>query len=159
MQRDVQAIIDGAIGGIVGTAAMSTGMLAASKAGLMGAEPPELITAAALEASGMHRRSEKTQDTLSVLTHFAFGISCGSLFAVLHRRLRLPVNPVLHGAFFATLIWLVSYKGWVPALHIMPPPERDRPGRPFSMVLSHWIFGSVLGAIVDRGIVAPHDQT
>ncbi len=154
MQRDLAAILDGAVGGTVGTAAMSVGMLAAKKSGLMGAQPPELITAAALDASGMHNRSRGTQDALSLATHFGFGIASGALFAVLHRRLRLPIPPILHGVVFATLVWLVSYKGWVPALHIMPPPEHDRPGRPTAMVLAHWIFGSVLAIVVERGIVA-----
>lgn len=155
MQRDVAAIADGVVGGAAGTAAMSVGMLAAKKAGFMGAQPPELITAAALDASGIRSRNERTQDALSLATHLGFGITSGALFAVLHRRLHLPIPPILHGVVFATLVWLVSYKGWVPALRIMPPPERDQPGRPTSMVLAHWIYGSVLAVIVERGVVPP----
>ena len=41
----------------------------------------------------------------------------------------------------------VSYSGWLPALHLMPPPEQDRPGRQPSMVAAHVVYGAVLGAL------------
>jgi len=150
MQRDLKALVDGAIGGGVGTAVMSLVMLGARRAGLMGEHPPEKITARMLDAVGLHRRDAETQDALAVAGHFAFGIAAGALFAVQRRRLRPPIPSVLHGALFATLVWAVSYKGWVPGLEIMPPPERDRPDRPLVMLVAHWVYGAVLGAIVGR---------
>lgn len=150
MQRDVRALLDGAVGGTIGTVTMSAVMWSAARLGLLGAAPPELITAKALDESGLGGRDERTQDLLSVATHFGFGLGIGAIFALLHRRLRLPLPAPLHGALFATLVWVVSYKGWVPALEIMPPPERDRAGRPEVMLLAHWVYGATLGAIVDR---------
>lgn len=150
MQRDLEALMDGAVGGGLGTVTMSAVMVAAEKAGLMGSHPPELITAAALDATGVRDISEGAQDALSVLTHFGFGMGAGALFGALHRRLRLPIHPAVHGVIFGTLVWAVSYKGWVPALGIMPPPERDWPGRPVAMLLAHWVYGWTLGALVGR---------
>ena len=150
MQRDLKATIDGGIGGLVGTAAMSAVMQAAHKAGLIKTHPPEEIAEAALDAAQGPEHSEETQDRLALGLHFAFGAGMGAVFAVLHRRLKLPIPGVLHGVLFGTLVWAVSYKGWVPALGIMPPPERDQPGRPQSMLLAHWVYGAVLGAFVDR---------
>lgn len=150
MQRDVKAIVDGALGGLAGTATMSAVMAAAAKLGLLGTSPPELITAAALDATDMRDQGEETPGALVALTHLGFGVGAGALFALLHRRLRLPIGPAVHGVVFASLVWALSYKGWVPALNIMPPPERDRPGRPVTMLLAHWVFGWTLGAVVGR---------
>lgn len=148
MQRDIEAGIDGMIGGAAGTATMSVAMLAADRMGLMGEHPPELIVQEALANAGI-RSSEQTQNVLSTLLHFGFGLTAGALFAVLHRRLRLPIPDAWHGMVFATLIWIVSYKGWVPSLGVMPPPGADRPRtRPVTMVVSHWIFGATLGTVV-----------
>ncbi len=148
MQRDIEASVDGVIGGIAGTATMSAAMVLAERLGLMGEHPPELMVQAALDAAGV-RSGRKTRDALAVITHFSFGIVAGVVFAVLHRRLRLPVPVALHGIIFGTLVWGLSYKGWVPWLSVMPPPERDRPRtRPIVMLISHWIFGATLGAVV-----------
>ena len=77
---------------------------------------------------------------------FAFGIGIGGVFGVMHRGIR--VHPVLGGIIFATLVWATSYQGWVPALGIMPPASRDEPGRPMTMVLAHWVYGAILGAVL-----------
>jgi len=150
MQRDVQAILDGAIGGGIATVGMSALMLVAREAGLMGEQPPEKITAAALDAVGIEDPDEATQDVLASLLHFGFGIGTGALFAVLHRRLPFRVPAAVHGVVFGSLVWALSYQGWIPVLGIMPPASRDRPDRPRVMLIAHWVYGAILGAIVAR---------
>jgi len=140
----------GAVAGTLATGLLSAVMVGAKRSGLMGQMPPETITAHFLDRLGWHHRSGKTQDSLAVVTHFGFGAASGSLFAVIQRRLRPPVPPVAAGMVFATGVWLVSYQGWVPALGIMAPASRDRPGRPQSMLVAHLVFGAVLGALVGR---------
>ena len=148
--------MDGALGGLLGTAAMSAGMLAAGKLGLMGEQPPEIITAGVLDAAGVRPDDERARDALASVAHFAFGVAGGSVFAVLHRRLGLPIPAAAHGLIYASLVWSVSYLGWVPALRLMPSAQRDRPDRPLVMILAHWLYGSVLGAVVGlRGRSAP----
>ena len=148
MQRDLEALRDGAIGGVAGTAIMSAVMLVSEKTGLLPRQPPEDITKAALDAAGVTGRDEKTDDALAVLAHFGFGAAGGAVFGLLHRRLRLPIPAAVHGVVFGSLVWAASYKGWIPALGILPPPERDQPGRPATMLLAHWIYGATLGAAV-----------
>jgi hypothetical protein len=92
------------------------------------------------------------------VNHFAFGGACGALFGLAHEvwRVRAPSTsgvrghrtPLLAGLAFGTAVWAVSYAGWVPAFGIMPAPQDDRPGRPTSMVVAHWVFGGVLAKIV-----------
>ncbi len=150
MQRDVKAILDGGLGGAVGTVGMSALMLAAGKAGLIGEQPPDKIARAALDAAGVQQRDEEAQDALAILLHFGFGAGCGALFGVLHRRLPFRVPAALHGMVFALLIWATSYQGWIPALRIMPPASSDHPNRPRVMILAHLIYGALLGSIVAR---------
>ena len=150
MQRDIKAVMDGAIGGGLGTVTMSVVMLTAHKIGLMGRLPPEIVTEAALDATGVHDEPEAALDLLTALFHLGFGVGVGALFGLVHRRLRLPISSTLQGMVFGILVWLVSYKGWVPALGIMPPPEHDQPGRPVTMVLAHWVYGVTLGLIVGQ---------
>ena len=138
----------GAVAGSVATGAMSAVMFGAKRLGLMGQMPPEKITARFLDRLGWTSRSGPTQDLLATIVHVGFGAAAGSLFAILERRYRPPAPPVLAGIVFATGVWLVSYQGWVPALGIMAPPSRDRPGRPQSMLVAHLVFGAVLGALL-----------
>ncbi|HEY8286591.1 MAG TPA: DUF6789 family protein [Chloroflexota bacterium] len=144
MQRDVAALLDGGIAGCIGTATMSAVMMAARKAGLLGRQPPELIVEKALTAVGVHRH-ETTQDALAVAMHFGFGASMGALFGLSRGRSRLPLGPAFSGLLFGSLVWAVSYKGWLPGLSIMPQPEYDKPGRPQTMIFAHWVYGWTLG--------------
>jgi hypothetical protein len=148
VQRDLKAILDGAMGGGIGTVAMSALMLGAQKAGLMGKQPPEAIAEAALDAGGAHQRDEGEENALASVLHFAFGIGVGALFGLLRRRLPPDAPAAMDGIVFASLVWVTSYEGWIPALGILPPASRDRPGRPQSMYLAHVLYGAVLGGFV-----------
>jgi len=52
---------------------------------------------------------------------------------------------------FGALIWLISYKWWLPALGLMPLPERDKLTRPPTMVLAHMVYGTTLDLVMARG--------
>ena len=150
MQRDLEAILDGTVAGVGATIAMSGGMAIAQQLGLLGEQPPKLISRQLLDAVGIHDRDDEMENALAVLAHVGFGSVIGSLFAVLHRRLNLPGTPAAQGIIFASLVWIASYQGLLPALGTMPAPEDDRPGRPATMLASHWVYGAMLGAIMSR---------
>ena len=120
-------------------------MLAGRRAGLLGRMPPEKITGRLLDRLGV-RRDRSTQDLLAGLLHVGFGSLAGAGFEVARRRLRPPLPALLQGLAFGTAVWTVSYAGWVPALGIMAPPQRDRPGRPAVMLAAHWVYGALLAA-------------
>lgn len=146
MQSDIRA---GLTGGLA-TVPMTAFMLAAQRKGLLGEAPPRLITRFALISARLRMQDKNAATAVTGSVHFGFGIVCGALFSALSRRAGLPFSRVVQGTLFGIMVWLVSYKGWVPALNIMPPPEDDRPGRPLVMVVAHLIYGSTLGWIVER---------
>ena len=140
----------GAIAGAAATTAMSVFMRAAQAAGLIGELPPRKITDAAIDAAGAEEAPAPARSVAATMAHVGFGIGCGALYALAHPRLRRYMPPTLAGAAFGTAVWAASYAGWVPALGIMPPPDDDAPGRVGTMVVAHWVFGGVLGAILPR---------
>jgi uncharacterized membrane protein YagU involved in acid resistance len=147
--RTLRTILNGVLAGGAATLPMSALMLAAGKAGLIPLQPPERITAEALEFMRLDV-SESTKDALSMVDHFAFGATAGALFVLLHRKLDLPIAASTQGVFFGLAVWLASYEGWVPALRIMPPVEHDHPGRPASMAVAHVVYGAVLGGVLKQ---------
>ncbi len=56
-------------------------------------------------------------------------------------RLRVAPSTIV---LFGVVFWII------PLLGLMPPPDRDRPGRPVVMVLAHVVYGLTLGAVVGR---------
>jgi hypothetical protein len=129
---------------------MSVAMLVAGRAGWMGQQPPKRITDAALENADVDVESDATLDALAVASHYAFGMSCGALFGLVHERVRPPGPSLLHGVGFGLFVWSLSYLGWIPALGILPPAHRDRPGRRRTMFLAHVLYGGVLGMSARR---------
>lgn len=151
-----QATARGVAAGVVATAVMSASMRAAQAMGLLGRMPPRKITDHLLDVLGVkHATPRIARRALATINHVGFGASCGALFglghALLGRRARTrPLATTAAGVAFGTLVWAVSYAGWVPALGVMPRPSRDRFGRPATMVVAHWVYGGVLGALVAR---------
>jgi hypothetical protein len=143
-----RAIAGGIGAGAAATLAMSGLMLGAQRAGLMRKQPPEKITEKFLDELHV-QRSESEENAWSTIAHFGFGMASGGLFGALRGRL-LRAHPVGEGVLFGTLVWAASYCGWIPALAIMPPPTRDRPGRSITMLAAHIVFGAVLGGLTPR---------
>lgn len=137
------ALIRDATGGAVATVAMSAVMIAGDRTGFMGEQPPTAVTRFVLGEAGVDRTSA-TVSRVAPLAHLAFGALGGAVFGML-RRLLPGVPGGLLGVTFGLAVWGVSYKGWIPALGILPSPEDDRPGRPVVMVVAHVVYGLILG--------------
>lgn len=138
----------GALAGVEATGAMTAVLGVAQRVGLLGRFPPKKIVNRALAATRVRRHaSEPERHALTALAHFGFGLAAGAVFGLIYRRTRnWPAPAALQGALYGAAVWTLSYHGWVPALGIMPPPERDRPGRPATMLVSHLVYGAKLGS-------------
>jgi len=120
------------------------------KVGLLGEPPPKKIVRSLRRRAGIFGASRDAENALTLLAHWGFGIATGALFGWLHRGRRGMARSSLLGAGYGAAVWAANYYGWIPAARIMRAPHRDRPGRPTSMVAAHLVFGSVLGAFVER---------
>ena len=140
--RPLEATFRGAAAGAVATLAMSVLMLVAGRLGIMGKQPPERIVERGAQAADVPA-TETQQKVVAGAAHIAFGSAAGAalgliahLIRVSGERLALP---------WALTVWAVSYFGWVPALRILPAPPDDRPGRAWTMLAAHVVFGVALG--------------
>jgi hypothetical protein len=139
-------VVAGSIEGAIATAPHTVVMFAAQHAGLLGKLPPEKITDAALDAADVDT-TETTSNVLASVAHVGFGAGCGALYELIAPDLT-PARGALAGVGFASLVWIASYQGWVPAAGIMPPISRDDRGRVAAMLAAHVAFGAALGALV-----------
>ena len=140
----------GAVWGAIATVPMSAVMLAGQRLGWMKAQPPEVLTDEALErADLLDDTSEEAAKAVAVFTHFAFGATAGASFALLRRVVPTPAA-VPAGIAFALGIWWASYRGWIPAMNILP--TEQRPGRrgTLVMVAAHTVYGATVGALSGR---------
>lgn len=133
----------GLITGVGATVVMSLVMLASQRAGLMDKQPPERIVERGAGAIGIVPDRDAVQVAASV-AHLGFGAAGGAGFGWLASVVR-PGIPELLGVPWAMTIWLVSYAGWIPALRILPKPTDDRPGRAWTMLAAHIVYGITLG--------------
>jgi hypothetical protein len=146
----------GALGGLAGTCTMSVLMVAAQRAGLMGRLPPERITQKSFFKGFRSPARERRKNMLAALLHVGFGIAGGVGFGIMAFRNVASYLLIVGGMLYATGIWFVSYMGWVPALRLMPPADKDRPDRQVVMVVAHWIYGATLGMVL--GAFRSHRQ-
>jgi hypothetical protein len=146
-RRVLAGAVRGAAHGVAATVVMSGWMLLARRLGLMSRLPPEKLTAILLRRLGVRPRTPLLE-AATLAGHFSYGAALGALFQSATDR--LPGPAALKGALFGAAVWGVSYAGWVPALELMPPPHRDRPGRQASTLAAHLIYGAVLGGLAAR---------
>jgi hypothetical protein len=142
--------LEGAFAGGLATACMSLVMLAAKKLGIQGEHPPKRIAESLLTAVGNQQpRQQKLKlNAIAVAAHLGFGMAAGGAFAVIPPITRSRKMRILQGVGYGLLVWAASYKGWIPAFNILPPPDRDRPGRVKSMVAAHVVYGAVLAGLM-----------
>ncbi len=138
-------IVAGLLTGAAATVLMSVVMLAAGRLGLVGRQPPEQIVERGAIAGGLSMTDDQ-QNALASVLHLVFGAAVGAAFGLV-ARLSRPAMPELLAVPWALGVWAVSYFGWVPALRIMPPPTEDAPGRAWTMLLAHLVFGLALGGL------------
>lgn len=133
----------GAGAGIVATGAMSLLMAGFAKAGALGEPPPRKLTRRVFRRLEMPFHSRNAENVASLLAHFGYGALLGALFGLLPRTAQSRRS----GAAYGLAIWASNYAGVIPWANLMPPPSRDRPGRPTAMIAAHLVYGAVLGGL------------
>jgi len=122
---------------------MSALMLLSDRLGLLGRQPPQVISERAVRLVSGDPPSEPESRALGALAHLGFGLAAGGAYAFLPDRM----PPALRGSAWGLTVYIASYQVWVPALGALPPASEDRRERVAVMVVSHLVYGAVLGAV------------
>jgi hypothetical protein len=149
MERFEQRLVTGSLAGALSTIVMSVFMLAAERLGWLTEQAPETITRRSVKLATGSRIRGMSLHALTVVLHLGFGAASGALYAATIGRSRPgSIASGLMGALFATVVWFVSYWGFLPKLGLMPPVSEDERQRPLVMLVAHWLFGGALGLLV-----------
>lgn len=144
-------LLPGTIAGLVGTIPMSIFMLVMHRilpAWQRYALPPKEITKEMAERADIRQYMDKQQLLgASLVSHFGYGATMGTLYAALTRRIALP--PVFKGIMFGLVIWAFSYLGWLPLAGFSEAATEEPMRRNVLMVVAHIIWGSATGLVSD----------
>ena len=146
MSNTLERSARGAAAGALATVPMSAVMLGAQRIGALGEQPPEKISRRALAAANREPTTTAEKATAATL-HFAFGAAAGALYGMFADERDAWPTAAAKGVGFGLALYAVSYAGWLPALGLMPPPQRDREDRQASMALAHVVYGAALGLL------------
>jgi hypothetical protein len=153
--RDVCA---GAAAGLVATAPMTAvleGVRRILPPHMRDPLPPRQITERAAEAAGVAvDMTEGEKDAAAAASHFAFGAGAGALYGALAPH--LPGGPITGGIGYGLAVWAGSYLGWLPAAGLYKRPEHEPDGRHADLILSHVVWGAVLG-LLHHQLAGPTD--
>ncbi|MEH1166963.1 DUF6789 family protein [Micromonospora sp. CPCC 205539] len=140
-------VAHGALAGVGATVAM-TGVLAVGRRlGGYPEQPPKRLVRRFARRAGMSaRRQSPGVRAAWPLAHFGFGAAYGAGYALAVRR-----SSASRGIAAGLGLWASSYLGWVPALGLLPPPQRDDPARAVTTFAAHVVYGAVLGVIAKPG--------
>jgi hypothetical protein len=137
--------------GVVATVPMSGVMLASAAAGRMGTQPPRRVVDEAAEHAGA-RPSGTTRSVAAAVLHLLMGgvLALGilPLMTWFERVVDARARGAAAGGVFGALVYALNYAGLAPALGILPPPSRDRPGRQLTMIVAHLVYGVVAGVLM-----------
>jgi hypothetical protein len=61
-----------------------------------------------------------------------------------------PQPAAIWGGGFGAVFWALNYGFVAPAIGIMPPPDKDRPGRAPVMLAANVVWGAVSAVVGDR---------
>jgi hypothetical protein len=100
----------------------------------------------------MHRRAVQG-------VHLAYGVSWPLGLAALSGVLGLRSAPrtICAGALLGTLVWIIGYEGWLPALGLATPAHRVPLGKNAAGLMSHVAYGAV--AALPLALAGPRLQS
>jgi uncharacterized membrane protein YagU involved in acid resistance len=144
----LRQLMTGGVAGAVATLPMSGLIWGTKRLGLYHSSPPPDAVSRRLtqRLTGEHPAGG-TQRALTTLSHVGFGAGAGAAYGATSS---VWPSSAWTGAAFGLVIWLISYKGWLPALGLMPPPEDDERGRTVTLAAAHVVYGATLGLVNRR---------
>jgi uncharacterized membrane protein YagU involved in acid resistance len=102
----------------------------------------EIISAHVESAIGLREYLPEPVFQVSwLLQHFGYGVNAGVGYALLRKRLP-QISPLLAGTVYGIGLYLVGYAGWLPLVHLYPPPTQNPRRKVALLVVEHIVFGA-----------------
>lgn len=145
----LKRILAGALAGMVGAIPMGLFMIGFNRVLSPRREPPKQITARVMHRLGLGKtiRRGRAWEPTTWAAHLGYGAAAASLYPLITRPIKIPL--ALRGMLFALGIWAASYMGWLPAANILPPANKQPARRNVVMILSHLLWGSLIGILTN----------
>ncbi|NDJ35355.1 MAG: DUF1440 domain-containing protein, partial [Chloroflexi bacterium] len=111
--------------------------------------PPARITAEMADRAELEEHVDEPPEHLAAtgVGHFGYGALGGTVYRLALEPVALP--PLVKGVVFGSVVWALSYLGWLPAFEILPPATRQPTERTLLMIAAHWVYGAGLGLAAD----------
>jgi hypothetical protein len=142
----LKSVAAGAAAGFASTVAMQ-GLMAASKQVAPEVLPPikqdpgEFMVEQAEKILAPETREEVpeiAEKATAITLAFGYGMTAGALYAALRSDAK---NILVEGTVLGLSTWAAGYLGWLPALDLMPPLNKQNAKQIAGPVISHVIFG------------------
>ena len=146
----VLPLAEGALAGLIATVPMTLFMLAAQR--LLPqwqhyALPPERFTEEfARRVGGKKQRRKSHLLGASLVSHLGFGTAMGAIYGPLARS--IPLSSALKGSAFGSVVWLVVYLGWLPAVGMSEAATKQPIQRNALMIVAHLVWGAGTGEVL-----------
>jgi putative membrane protein len=106
--------------------------------------PPREITDSLAAKAGVADELEEAElQRLTLGGHVGYGAACGAVLGLIAPRKTAAAVGV--GMLFGFAVWVGSYKGWLPALHVRHDARYDPPARSALMIAAHVVWGAAAG--------------
>jgi hypothetical protein len=139
---EIKRVAAGGVSGLLATVAMSAWMFAGQAVSHHGEQPPKRLVRGFAHRAGIPaKRHGPATVAVTGVAHLAFGATCGALYGAV-----VPRSTISRGVATGLGIWATSYAGWIPALGLLPPPQKDLPGRAWTILTAHVVYGAALAA-------------
>lgn len=110
--------------------------------------PPRPIAMGIAEKAGLKKHWSETQRTaFTLLSHFGYGTTMGTLFHPLTRH--FDWTPAMRGVAYGGAVWALSYAGWLATARIYPPPNRRPLSETAMLIAAHLVWGATLSLTSD----------
>lgn len=148
MSQRMRHCLAGGIAGLLATIPMTVVMIAGKRLLPRRSQdplPPVQITQNALRAVRVDGEVSRAQEVaLSIVNHFGFGASTGTLYGSLCPP-RSVATALTSGCIYGLGVWSCSYLGWLPALGLYRSAVKDTFERNTLMITAHPVWGAGLG--------------
>jgi hypothetical protein len=154
-ERTVASLLTGAVGGLAGTLVIQPLLMATQKycpqlAPPIRRDPGEFMVTRAEEVlpDDVRKRIPATiEPALARGLAVGYGIGFGALFAAFRPAERAVIR---QGLILGAATWLAGYFGWLPAMGLMPPLWRQKPGQVAVPFAEHLVYGVTTAAAVSQ---------